>query len=85
MLHSCLIPVPDPKLSALLWKEQTAPETRIGKGCMRIFIRFSPIFKTLGPILGIYGSKCGYDDIVHLVAGTILTLSAIGAGRVISQ
>lgn len=80
-----LIPVLDPKLSALLWKEQTAPETRIGKGCMRIFIRFSPILMALGPILGIYGSRYGYDDIVHLAAGTILTLSAIGAGQVISH
>ena len=39
----------------------------------------------LGPILGIYGSRYGYDDIVHLAAGTILTFSAIGAGQVISH
>lgn len=80
-----LIPVLDPKLSALLWREQTAPETRLGKGCMGVFIKFSPTIIALGPISGIYLSRHGYDNIFFLVFGTMNCLIAIVLGQLISH
>ena len=80
-----LIPVLDPKLSALFWREQTAPETQIGKGCMGVFIKFSPSIIALGPISGIYLSRHGYDNIFFLVFGTMSCLIAIVLGQLISH
>jgi len=80
-----LIPVLDPKLSALLWIEQTAPETRLGKGCMRVFIKFSPTIIALGPISGIYLSRHGYRNVGLLVFGIGMCLLAIILGQLISH
>ena len=80
-----LVPVLDPKLSALLWREQTAPETRLGKGCMVFVMKFSPTIMALGPISGIYLSRHGYDNIFFLVFGTMNCLIAIVLGQLISH
>ena len=80
-----LIPVLDPKLSALIWREQTAPETRIGKGCMGFFLKFSPTIMALGPIGGIYLSRHGYDNIFFLIFGIGMCLLAIILGQLISH
>ena len=80
-----LIPAIDPKLSALLWREQTAPETRLGKGCMGFFMKFSPSIMALGPISGIYLSRHGYDNVFFLVFGISMCLLSIILGQLISH
>jgi hypothetical protein len=80
-----LIPVLDPKLSALLWREQTKPETRLGKGFVGVFIKFSPMIIALGPISGIYLSRHGYRNVGLLVFGIGICLLAIILGQLISH
>jgi len=80
-----LIPVLDPKLSALLWREQTAPETRLGKGYMGVFMKFSPTIIALGPISGIYLSRHGYYNVGVLIFGIFSCLISIVLGQLISH
>ncbi len=80
-----LIPVLDPKLSALLWREQTKPETRLGKGCMGFFIKFSPTIMALGPISGIYLSRHGYRNVGLFIIGILFCPLAIVMGQLISH
>ena len=80
-----LIPVLDPKLSALLWREQTAPETRLGKGCIGVFIKFSPTIMALGPISGIYLSRHGYYNVCVFIIGILFCPLAIVMGQLISH
>lgn len=48
-----------PKLSALLWREQYAPETRVGMAVLGISAKFLPIASTSGALFGMYATRDG--------------------------
>jgi hypothetical protein len=80
-----LIPAITPKLSALLWREQTNPQTRLGTGCIGIITRFSAPIMGLGPLAGMYLSRYGYGDIAMMLVGTLLCPSAIAMAQILSH
>lgn len=60
-------------LSALLAREQTNPETRLGVGCLRFSIPLLPLAGGIGAAIGLYGPRYGLDNWV------ILFISALGS------
>ena len=78
-----LIPVIAPKLSTLLWREQTNPQTRLGMVGMSILTRFSAALMALGPCAGMYLSRYGYGNIALLIVGIGMPLLAIVTGQLI--
>jgi hypothetical protein len=84
-LLAWLIPAITPKFSALLWREQTNPKTRLGSGCIGIITRFSAPIMGLGPLAGMYLSRYGYGDIAIMLVGTLLCPSAIAMAQIFSH
>jgi hypothetical protein len=80
-----LIPAIAPKSSALLWREQTNPQTHLGMGCMGIFTRFSATIMASGPLAGMYLSRYGYGNIAIMLVGTLLCPSAIAMAQIFSH
>jgi hypothetical protein len=80
-----LIPTIAPALSALLWREQTNPQTRLGIGCMGVFTRFSAAIMALGPLTGMYLSRYGYSNVALLIIGIGMCLIGILFGQIASH
>jgi len=78
-------PVLHPKLSALLFREQFAPETRLGRGCMAWALALLPVIGGLGATFGMYGSRNGLDNIVSLVMAILGSIISIGLSQVFSH
>lgn len=78
VLAAWALPVVRPRLSAVLWREQVAPRTRAGRGCLALALAVAPIAGVLGGGLGMYGSRFGQTDLVWLALGTLGTMSAVG-------
>lgn len=77
-----MLPTLNSKLSALLWKEQYTPETRPGKVILNISARVLPIAGSGGALIGMYGSRSGYDDFGALFLGFAFSLVSIGLAQV---
>lgn len=84
-LFAWLIPMIAPKFSALLWREQTNPRTRLGIGCMGVFTRFSAGIMALGPLAGMYLSRYGYGDVALMIFGIGMCLVAILFAQIYSH
>lgn len=52
VILAALLPFTAPKLSALLWREQTTPRTRAGRAFMAICLVVAPTAGTLGAVWG---------------------------------
>jgi hypothetical protein len=79
------VPILNPKLSELLWKEQIAPETRLGQGVMNFSITFLPLAGAIGASIGMYGSRSGHDDFVALFIGTVSSIVSIALAQAFSH
>ena len=79
------LPSLDPKLSALLWREQYTPETKVGKAVLRFSAKFLPIAGASGALFGMYATRDGQDDLVALIMGMIFSLLSIGLSQVASH
>jgi len=79
------LPSLDPKLSAFLWREQYAPETKVGKAVLRVSAKFFPIAGASGALFGMYATRDGQDDLVALIMGMIFSLLSIGLSQVASH
>jgi len=79
------LPSLDPKLSALLWREQYSPETKVGKAVLRFSAKFFPIAGASGALFGMYATRDGQDDLVALILGMIFSLLSIGLSQVTSH
>ncbi len=80
-----VLPTLNSKLSAFLWKEQYTPETRPGKVILNISARILPIAGSGGALIGMYGSRSGYDDFGALFLGFAFSLVSIGLAQVTSH
>ena len=76
------LPSLDPKLSALLWREQYTPETEVGKAVLRFSAKFLPIAGASGAIFGMYPTREGYDNLAFLFVGIAFSLLSIGLSQV---
>ena len=71
------LPAIRPGTSALLWREQTAPRTQLGRGCLALAIAMAPIAGALGASVGIFGSRFGMDGVVTLAVGGLALMGAL--------
>ena len=76
------LPSLNPKLSALLWREQYNPETNVGKAVLGISAKFLPIASTSGVLFGMYTTGDGHDNLVLLFVGIAFSLLSIGLAQV---
>ncbi len=75
------IPVLKPKLSALLWREQYYPETKIGKMVLVISAKILPIAGAGGAMFGMYATRSGHDNIFMLFIGVGFSLVSIALAQ----
>lgn len=71
------LPAVEPKLSALLTREQLDPKTRLGRGCLAVALAVGPAAGGLGATFGLYGSRYGQEKLVYLVGGSLATIAAL--------
>jgi len=72
------LPAIKPRVSAILWREQTAPQTRVGQIILVIALAIGPSAGVIGASLGMFGNRFGETDTVILVAAALMTSVAIG-------
>jgi hypothetical protein len=72
------LPSITPALSNLLWREQTAPQTRFGRIFFGLTLSIAPVAGVLGASFGMYGSRSGEIDLTLMVIGSLCSLGAIG-------
>jgi len=79
------LPAISPKLSARLLREQFAPETRWGRGCLTLFLVVGPAAGTLGASVGMYGSRFGQGNAVMLVIAVLSSAVAVGFAQAAAE
>lgn len=77
-LLAWMLPALKPRLSALLWQEQMAPETRIGRAVLAISLSLAPVAGVLGASMGMFASRLGEISASLIIGGTLMTMSSIG-------
>jgi len=75
------LPVLHPKIAEFLWREQFAPETRLGRGCMAVSLALLPVIGGLAGVFGGLGVEKMSDKSVSLVMAILFSLVAIGWGQ----
>lgn len=66
-----------PKFSEILWREQTAPQTKIGKYILGAAISLAPVAGAVGASLGIFTSRFNGLGKTYLIAGPLFITLAI--------
>lgn len=79
------LPSLNPRLSALLWKEQYTPKTRVGKTVLSISAKILPIASTGGALFGMYATRAGHDNSVILFIAIASCLVSIGLAQIASH
>jgi len=71
------LPPSAPGVSALLWREQTTPQTRIGRWFLAACIALLPIAGVLGANIGMFGNRFGQAEVVFTLAGSLGLIAAL--------
>jgi len=79
------LPAISPKLSARLLREQFAPETRWGRGCLTLFLVVGPAAGALGASVGMYGTRFGQSSAVMLVMAVLGSAVGVGFAQAFAQ
>lgn len=77
-LVAWLLPLLRPRISDVLWREQTAPQTRIGRTILAIALGIGPSAGVIGASLGMFGYRTDGLRGVLLAGGAICSLVSIG-------
>lgn len=78
------LPLLRPGISSVLWREQVAPETRIGRLLLAIALGIGPSAGVIGASIGMFGSRAGELNAVFLVGGTLSATGSIGLAFALS-
>ena len=78
------MPVLNPRLSAILWREQMTPQTRVGRIVLGLALAIGPSAGVLGASLGMYGNRFGQASAVVAVGSALASFVAIQLAFVIS-
>jgi len=79
------LPALSPKLSARLLREQLAPETRCGRGCLTLVLVVGPAAGTLGASVGMYGSRFGQGTAVTIAIAVLFSAGAVGFAQAVAE
>jgi hypothetical protein len=80
-----LLPYLRPRLSSILLREQMAPETKWGKGCMSIALGGLPTIGSIAAVIGLHASRSGEENAVYLIMGIIGILTALAGSQAFSH
>jgi len=72
------MPALNPRLSAILWGEQVAPRTRVGRTVLGLALAVGPSAGVIGASVGMFGSRFGGTDMVILAIAALSSAVAIG-------
>jgi hypothetical protein len=84
-LLAWLLPILRPRISAILFREQFAPETRVGQAILSFSFRILPVAGVLGASAGLYGPRYGGENLVILVASLLAAIVAVAGVQAISH
>lgn len=76
-LFAWTLPALYPEISKVLWREQTAPETRLGKILLGLSISLAPVAGALGASLGMFTSRFQGSNGLYLVVGPSFIILSI--------
>jgi hypothetical protein len=76
-LLAWFLPALNPALSKLIWREQTAPQTRIGRIILVLAISMAPVAGALGASAGMFSSRFNGISGVYMIAGPLSFVVAI--------
>ncbi len=76
------LPAIEPKLSALLFREQLDPKTRLGRGCLVVALAIGPAAGGLGATFGLYGSRYGQEKLGYLAIGCLGTVGVLAWSQI---
>lgn len=79
------LPLVLPRLSATIWREQTAPETSWGRGCMAIVLGIGGAAGGIGAVFGLYAPVVGGISIAPVVLAIGASVGAIMVSYVLSH
>ncbi len=80
-----LLPHIQPTISTIMFREQMAPQTKLGKGCLRIALVGLPTIGSTAALTGLYFSRINEENTISLVAGLLLVYSALAGAQAISH
>jgi hypothetical protein len=80
-----LLPYIKPSLSTIMYREQTAPQTKLGKGCMSIALGSLPVIGSTAALTGLYLSRVDEENIILLGAGLLLVYASLAGAQAISH
>ncbi len=80
-----LLPYLRPALSSIILREQMAPETKLGKGCMSIALGGLPTIGSIAAVIGLHASRSGEENVVYLIMGIIGILTALAGSQAFSH
>ncbi|NIS82044.1 MAG: hypothetical protein GTO14_17975 [Anaerolineales bacterium] len=72
------LPALRPAISSLLWREQTAPQTRWGRAFLGLMIALAPVAGVLGASFGMYGSRFEEIKLTLIALASLASITAIG-------
>ncbi|MGH2621927.1 MAG: hypothetical protein ACRDHG_15350 [Anaerolineales bacterium] len=78
------LPALNPRLSAILWREQWTPQTRVGRALLGLALAIGPSAGVLGASFGMFGNRFGETSIVVAVMAALSSSVAIGFAFAIS-
>lgn len=81
-LLAWVLPATSPGLSRLIYREQVAPRSRLGRGCLSIALAVGGTAGALGASLGMFGSRFEETSAVGWVIGVIGSAVAVGIASV---
>jgi hypothetical protein len=79
-----VLPIYARELSVKLWREQNAPQTKLGRVIMAIVLSVFPVAGVLGAQVGMYGTRAGHMDSVMLFIAVVASVTSIGLAFTIS-
>ncbi len=71
-------PALNPRVSAVLWREQVAPQTRVGRALLVLALAIGPSAGVIGASVGLFGSRFGETEAVILAIAALSSAVAIG-------
>ncbi len=80
-----LLPYIRPKLSSIILREQMAPQTKLGKGCMSIALGGLPTIGSIAAVIGLHASRSGEENFVYLIMGILGILTALAGAQAFSH
>lgn len=82
---SITLPIILPTISKHIYQEQMAPQSKIGRVLYKYSVQFIGAFGAIGALVGIYGRRAGFGEIIKLAIGVASILVGLFLAQAFSQ